>query len=629
MSLFRIILLIWTLTASLGVFAQPLAVRDLAVLVDPGGVATIDGVSSAAARESFTPLAGMLNAGYTRDVQWLRFSVAPPAAGEWWLEVQPPFLDDLRLFEPGAGGFVEHRSGDRRPFVSRAEDYRAFVFKLSFPDAAPRTLYLRIQTTSTAMVALHVWRPDQFRTAKYTEYGALGLYYGFIVLVLLLNLILWAWLREALYGWFCLHIFTNILLFIAANGFVSQYLLPETPLLADAWVGAAVLITIAASAPFYQRMLRVDKTQPFIYAVFRLQVALPTLLLLSLFTGFYPEAARIAMSQMLFSQLLALFVAYRMWRAGRHEAPYILLALVSSLLGGVTSALVLLGVNPSDLFSLNIRQFTVLGNILAMHFALAIRIRVMLAERLQNLQRAHDAEADAAREREAHTEQGRFIAMLSHELKTPLAVIDVAAQALERMDRANDPERARRHERIRRSVNRIDRLVEQFLTKDRLDARGMSLQRSTVDVGELLEQVADTSADGAERLMLAVFSSPPLQADGALLRLAVANLVDNALKYAPPETHVAISVMTRAERGAPGVEIIVADEGPGIPAELEDKVFSRYIRGSNVQHVSGAGLGLYLVRRIAELHGGFVELLPQVSGAVFRLWLPLAGEETK
>lgn len=623
MSLFRIILLIWTLTASAGVCAQPLAVRDLGVLVDPGGALTIAEVSSAAARESFTPLAGMLNAGYTRDVQWLRFSVAPPAAGEWWLEVQPPFLDDLRLFEPDAGGFVEHRSGDRQPFVSREEDYRAFVFKLTFPDAAPRTLYLRVQTTSTAMVALHVWRPDQFSAAKYTEYGALGLYYGFIVLVLLLNLILWAWLREALYGWFCLHIFTNILLFIAANGFVGQYLLPETPLLADAWVGAALLITIAASAPFYRRMLRVDKTQSFIFLLFRLQVALPTLLLLSLFTGYYPEAARIAISQMLFSQLVGLFVAYRMWRAGRHEAPYILLALVSVLLGGVTSALVLLGVNPSDLLSLNIRQLTVLGNILAMHFALAIRIRVMLAERRQTLQRAHDAEADAAREREAHTEQGRFIAMLSHELKTPLAVIDVAAQALERMDRAKDPERARRHERIRRSVNRIDRLVEQFLTKDRLDARGISLQRSSVDVGELLHQVADTSADGAERLMLAVFSSPPLQADGALLRLAVANLVDNALKYAPPETHVAISVMTRTEHGAPGVEIIVADEGPGIPAELEDKVFSRYIRGSNVQHVSGAGLGLYLVRRIAELHGGFVELSPHSSGAVFRLWLPL------
>lgn len=627
MKFFIAILLIWTAATPLGALGQALPVRDLAVLVDPAATESIASAASPQAQDRYTPLSGLLNAGYTRDVHWLRFTVQAPAPGAWWLEVQPPFLDDLRLFEPSGGGFIEHRTGDRLPFASREEDYRAFVFKLALPDSAPHTFYLRVQTTSTTMVALQLWQPEGFSAAKHTEYGMLGLYYGFIVLVLLLNLILWAWLRDALYGWFCLHIFANVLLFLGANGFAGQYLLREAPVFADAWLGAAVLFAIASSAPFYRRMLRVGRDQPLLFLIFRLQVVLPCLLMVSLFSGHYPEAARVALSQMLVSQVLALFLAFRMWREGRHEAPYILFAFVVSLLGGITTALVLLGINPGDLLSLNIRQLTVLGNILAMHFALAIRIRAMLAEHQQTLQRVHDAEADASREREAAAEQGRFIAMLSHEFKTPLTVIDVATQALERLDRSQDPERARRHERIRRSVNRIDRLVEQFLTKDRLDARGMSLQPSVVDISELLHQVADTSADGAERLTLSLFSNPPLEGDGALLRLAIANLVDNALKYSPPESRVEISVMSREEHGREGVEIVVADQGPGIPPELHDRVFSRYLRGNNVQHVPGAGLGLYLARRIAVLHGGFVELLSQQGGAVFRLWLPTALED--
>ena len=602
--------------------AQSLPVRNVSVLTDPGGVHTIDTVSAAAAQQGFGGIPGHLSAGYTRDVHWLRFTVQVPTSGEWWLEVEPPFLDDLRLFEPGPAGFIEHRAGDRLPFTSRQEEYRGFIFKLKVADTAPRTFYLRLQTSSTSKASLQLWRADQFAGAKYTEYALLGLHFGVIVLVLMLNLLLWGALRDSLFGWFSLHTLGSLLVFLAASGLIAQGLLRESPRLADAAVGAALFFLVAASAPFSRRMAGVDRDQPFLLWVFRLQAILPVGMMLSLVTGHYVEAARIVMVLWLPLSALMLYLSFRLWRRGRAEGIYMLVANVTALFGSVASTLAVLGIMQDDLFTLNIRLFSLLGHTLALQFALSVRFRVMYVERHRATEQYRAAQLDAAWSREAHLEQTRFIAMLSHELKTPLAVIDSAAQSLERIDRSNNPEVERRHERIRRGVGRIDQLVEQFLTTDRVDADGISDQRCTVDVKNLLVMVADTSPDGAERLHLSAPAALTLVADRALLRVAVGNLVDNALKYAPSDSKVHVSARPQDESGVAGVEITVADEGQGIAPALRDQVFSRYCRGENVGHVSGAGLGLYLVRRIAELHGGQVSLLPHSPGAVFRLWLP-------
>ena len=110
-----LLLALWPLAA----LAGPRAPQDLAVLVDPGGQETIATVSAAEASGRFTPLPDGLQAGYTRQVHWLRFTLPAADAGPWWLEVQPAYLDDLRLYEPAGAGFRERRSGDRSPRATR------------------------------------------------------------------------------------------------------------------------------------------------------------------------------------------------------------------------------------------------------------------------------------------------------------------------------------------------------------------------------------------------------------------------------------------------------------------------------------------------------------------------------
>lgn len=246
-----------------GAVAAPLPVGDLAVLVDPGGTETIDSVTSALASLHFTPVRGAFSAGYTRNVHWLRFTVWASSPGDWWLEVQPPFLDDLRLYEPVAeapGSFNGRRSGDQLPFSFREEPHRSFIFKLQMDDTLPHTLYLRLQTTSSSLVFLKLWNAREFHSATNLEYGILGVYYGIIFFVLLFNLILWAWLREELYAWFSLNVATTMLINFAAN----EYIFPDHPAIANAWLGVSFAIVLSVGAPFYRRMLRVERDQPWL-----------------------------------------------------------------------------------------------------------------------------------------------------------------------------------------------------------------------------------------------------------------------------------------------------------------------------------------------------------------------------
>ena len=128
-------------------------------------------------------------------------------------------------------------------------------------------------------------------------------------------------------------------------------------------------------------------------------------------------------------------------------------------------------------------------------------------------------------------------------------------------------------------------------------------------------------SEGAGRLSVDLPAEPlRLHADRALLEAALRNLLGNALKYSAPPA--AVSLNLRA--GSDGVEFAVVDRGPGIAPDLAASLFQRYTRGPGAGDVAGSGLGLYIVRRIAQLHGGHVTLAARPGGgSIFCLRLPL------
>ena len=204
-------------------------------------------------------------------------------------------------------------------------------------------------------------------------------------------------------------------------------------------------------------------------------------------------------------------------------------------------------------------------------------------------------------------QQRQFIAMLSHEVRTPLAVIDATAQVLT-LRLSDDVGKLSLVSRIRRGAARLAYFFDNCLTADRIDSHNFSVQPGPVDVGKLVTGVVESAVllSPEHRIVPDIEPGlPALLGDPVLLRVLLMNLLGNALKYAPETTPVLLRVWRK--RDAPALCCLaVEDQGPGIPPDEIELIFQKYQRGRAAEGTPGAGLGLSVVERIAKLHGGTV-----------------------
>jgi signal transduction histidine kinase len=204
-----------------------------------------------------------------------------------------------------------------------------------------------------------------------------------------------------------------------------------------------------------------------------------------------------------------------------------------------------------------------------------------------------------------------LLANASHELRTPLSRIRLG---LEMLKDGGDPAR---RAALQQDIAELDALIDEILLMSRLDAGSHAELRQQVDLVALAAEECARYED-----CQLTGSAPLVAGDARLLRRLIRNLLENARKHGAPPVEVAIGHSREA------VSLRVSDAGRGIAEEDREKVFQPFYRGSGRQNVRGYGLGLPLVRQIAELHGGTAEVLPFAdAGAAIRVTLPLrAGE---
>lgn len=223
---------------------------------------------------------------------------------------------------------------------------------------------------------------------------------------------------------------------------------------------------------------------------------------------------------------------------------------------------------------------------------------------------------------QAQREQSQLVALLSHEVRTALSVIDSSANSLRLLLQPSDAPSLLRVQRIQGGVQRLLNLSEQFLTKDRLEHHTLQPKVEWLDL-QVLCQDTIAGFDEAERISLHSSGTTRVQADPALLQVALRNLLANALRYSPAHSPVMVALLGDDEQA---VQISVTNQGLGIAPEERAAIFSSYVRGASAQGKPGSGLGLHLVKRVADLHGGSIVLRAAApEGTVFVLRLPKMG----
>lgn len=210
---------------------------------------------------------------------------------------------------------------------------------------------------------------------------------------------------------------------------------------------------------------------------------------------------------------------------------------------------------------------------------------------------------------------------IAHDLRTPLtrlrADVEVALQ------QGNPAEHQAALERVLYEVAGMQAIFNSLLAISRAEAGSLPVKRNPVDLSELLAEMVELYGPSAEEqeLVLEADIAPGLQIQGdrQLLAQIVSNLLDNALKYVPAGGRIAL----RAALAGDCVGLVVEDNGPGIPAEMREKVFERFTRLDPSRTYAGSGLGLSLVKAFVELHRGTIAIEPsRLGGTAFVITLP-------
>jgi signal transduction histidine kinase len=238
-------------------------------------------------------------------------------------------------------------------------------------------------------------------------------------------------------------------------------------------------------------------------------------------------------------------------------------------------------------------------------------------------ERTHQLEVALDAERQTNAMQRRFVSMVSHEFRTPLAIIDGQAQRLiKRDDKFTSDRRKASLEKVRNAVRRLTNLMESVLSSASLEAGSIAFAPASMDLRALVQQAcaAQQEVSQSHRINADIDALPEIYTgDPKLLFQVMANLLSNAVKYSPDADRVDVSGKSTGE----GLEISVRDFGIGIPENELPKISKRFFRASTSSGIQGTGIGLNFVKALIEMHSGTMEISSEVDeGSTFTVKLP-------
>ena len=618
-------------------------------LDDPTGLLTVDDVlTQQDAGIRWHTMEHNLNAGYNSPVVWLRFKVPQPTSGNEpvWLLGDPPFLDSVVLYQEdeATGVWLAQRSGDHLPARFKPA-LRQHLFKLE----TGKWALLRIQTTS----AMQFWG-DIFPTSQ--TLGAqlaaneitMGLYFGATTALLLA-----IWAAAGIFRTYNLYALAALGTFSAIHVFnVRGYANLWMPESWTVWSSHAVGIGAFGMAATVAWQIREQLTRDTQYLrtdrALLVLIAINVLGIVSVPLGFYGTVAWVNLASLVGSDIVAAtlcLIAIRK-RQRRTQHALLLTAYLAHLVGSMPTTAVLIGLIHWKLDITSIWQFqTFIFTALiagAVFVGLVLRFRqsekskdkaiASLARSEHELedkieQRTRELSLAQIRlkhalesERELRCEQRQFFQMISHEFRTPLAVVDSAAAEQQSFPSSELSTQTDRAKQIRRACRRLSSLVDSCLISERLDSAGFALHVAPANVSAMLEHAAQLVHWSPRHRLHLFMESAPTEwvCDEMLVRIALSNLVDNAVKHASEG-----EIFVAARKNEAGLlEISVADEGSGMSLEVMSRIFQQFEQGNRTDQNKGFGLGLWVSRRVARLHGGDVTVESQQGhGACFTLTL--------
>jgi signal transduction histidine kinase len=597
-----------------------------------------------------------INLGHVSDVVWLRVDiyVSEQSIRDWILDVPYGGFQQIQWFVPRPDGVGYTLASDLNP---RLADYRYDAQPVTLRSGL-QVLYGRVHGYGNVTLPLQLQTEAVFMKQESNHLVLQALYFGALA-ALLLYALLFGWsVRDRNYLIFSAFLLASAVAIFVGNGLARLYLWSPQTVFEPAVQGASFGLAGAFSLWLTQTFLRslsvrspLARLLGWLFWAYLIFVAVIILRLWLTFDTTLLETVFSALT--LISALMVITVLWNARSLGQSQI-YFMAAWAVVWFGALAAALRSLDWIASNDLTLYAMQIGIGVSALLFSIALFVRVRLQYIERLAAQQEALQGRQvliqtlqDSERKLEAKVDERtaelksslqaekrlreqyvRFGAMISHEFRNPLGVIETQTSLLQRELKANIDNSDKRIGTVRSAAQRLALLFEKWLQSDRLQNATDRLQTQPIDFDCWLEDlVGKCHAYHANHQIDCQIEATIgcVQADERLLQIAILNLIDNACKYSPVQTKVHVGAMKTNQE----LRITVTDQGQGIAAENLDKVFDEYFRVDHNSPVLGVGLGLPFVRKIVTLHGGSVTASnnPVDQGTRFTIVLPLSFQD--
>jgi len=424
---------------------QGLSDGSLSVWEDPSAEASLPEAVRAFEAGAFRSLPGSLALGFKPGAAWLHgaLEVGPGAGGERWLELYPAYVDQLDLYYRGPDGLWQHRSGgDLLPQRVKAIPHRGHVLPV-FLAPGRYDLFLRLASESDLAAAPVLWKPEAFQAFSYKLYWADGILLGIAAAIAFLNALVFLRRRTVLEGVFALAAVVATLQWSAPSGLLAEWVFPEAPRWGSRAGGVLVCLYSASMWVFFMVLFEAHRYHRIFYHIGRFAVAMGLGGTVLTVLGFYRHVGPLIHALSLVAFLLAPVVMRRLWRQGDVASRAVALAIGAYAL--ITLMIVLRNLGVLWLAGTEIlaRLGPLMVFLVAFQAALVVRslsMRMAFAKAQAEREELQEERRLAAGARE---DRARLLALLAHELRTPVAQIDSSRQVLELLAEHSSPKQYR------------------------------------------------------------------------------------------------------------------------------------------------------------------------------------------
>jgi signal transduction histidine kinase len=595
-------------------------ITERAIFEDASGTLDFQQIQA----QSFTPFSGILSRGYSQSALWVRLHIEPEAGDadeSLILRIRPGYLDEVRMFDPVYHSLGTEVTGDGVPIAR--DEYRSLNSNLIIRQGdRPREIWLRIVSSSSRLFAVQALNQTEALHEDRVQEIPYGVFLAVIGLLALWGGVHWGIRPDLLMGLFTLK---EIAAFFYMAGYLGYARLiwptavPQinagdyTDWLLPAYTSLGCLFDYFLLRSFQAHPLGLRVLRGLV-GVFLFEYAL--LLMDKPQQAFMLNGAGVLFGICLTFLLSLSSPAPSALRPGERlplSRRSLIVVYTTILAGFILSVLPLLGLTQAS--------FLVFDGFLIHGLVSGLAMLVLMMRRSRESERRLSA-AEAAREcaeRHAETEQqqrqeqARFLTMLTHELKTPLAVVRMVLGS--RM-----PTEAMKGE-AERSIVDMHNIIQRCMQVERLvEPIDIDRRRYCCIVEELNDLIRGVGQ--THRVRLLTVDLPAIKTDTMLLRMIVANLIDNAIKYGGEGSSVTLSMTVSSVDDQPWVCVRVVNLPGKTGWPDPQRLFQKFYRASHAHEHTGSGLGLFLSAQLARQLGGELRYAPTESEIGFELWVP-------